>query len=449
MINSLTPLFSLKLTFQTGYLSYSDKVEEGDAIPVQVLILIPNHGPRQKSSFAKIPASVLGIVSYFQRMKLISILATALALAACASPKQETQVTSTPDTPLSYDFLVGTYTDSMIHGINILSFNPSENLMTVETIAAGISNPSYILASRDGGTVYTLEEEGGANGGKVLTFTRNPQDNSLTLVDQDDSRGDHPCHISISPEEDFVILSNYSGGNLSVFKVSPEGQLDFAQLIQHSGKSVNPDRQEKPHVHSTTFDPEGKRLLVADLGTDKIYVYDFDPSKAEPLALSAEFAVTPGDGPRHLAFSQDGNEVLVVEEMTAILDVFAYDKGVLTPKQRLTLLDDGFDGSVGAAEIRFSPDGKQVYVSNRGDANTISVFGKNASGEYVRVQNISSGGLMPRNFNLTVDGKYLLAANQASNDIVIFERDEFTGKLTQTLWKATVHKPVYLHRLTD
>src|SRR5690606_16405573 len=149
----------------------------------------PNHGPRQKSSFAKIPASVLGIVSYFQRMKLISILATALALAACASPKQETQVTSTPDTPLSYDFLVGTYTDSMIHGINILSFNPAVNLMTVETIAAGIPNPSYLLACRDGGTVYTQEEEGGANGGKVLAFTSIPQDNTLSLVDQDDSSG--------------------------------------------------------------------------------------------------------------------------------------------------------------------------------------------------------------------------------------------------------------------
>jgi 6-phosphogluconolactonase (cycloisomerase 2 family) len=382
-------------------------------------------------------------------MKSIFFLAAAMAIVACTAPKQEAQVMPTPQKPKSYDFLVGTYTDSLNHGINILSFNPSDNLMTVETIAAGISNPSYILASKDGKIVYTLEEEGGANGGRVLTFSRNIEDNSLTLMDQDDSRGDHPCHISLSPKEDFVILSNYSGGNLSVFKVSPEGQLDFAQLIQHSGKSVNPDRQEKPHVHSTTFDPEGKRVLVADLGTDKIYVYNFDASRAEPLTLSAEFAMTPGDGPRHLAFSADGTEVLVVQEMTAFLDVFNYENGVLTPKQRLSLLDDGFAGDVGAAEIRISPDGKQVYVSNRGDANTISVFGKNATGDYVRVQNISSGGLMPRNFNLTADEKYLLAAHQASNDIVIFERDEFTGKLTQTLWKATVHKPVYLHRLED
>jgi 6-phosphogluconolactonase (cycloisomerase 2 family) len=379
------------------------------------------------------------------------ILTVALLLAACSTPKQETQVISTPEpTPtISYEFLVGTYTDSALQGINHLYFSPGENLLTVETIAAGIANPSFVIASSDGKRVFSLEEQAGTPGGQLLSFSRNPIDNSLTLIDQKKSGGDHPCHISLSPNENFVILGNYTGGSLSVFRVSPQGKLELAQTIQHKGKSINPERQEKPHVHSTTFDPEGKRVLVADLGTDKISVYDFDASKSEPLSLSGEFPVTPGDGPRHLAFSADGKEVLVVEEMAAALDVFSYDQGKLTPKQRLSLLPEGFKGQVGAAEIRLSPDGKQVYVSNRGDANTITVFGKRPSGTYVEVQQILSGGLMPRNFNLTPDGKYLLAAHQASHDIVIFERDTVTGMLTQTPWKASVHKPVYLFPLDN
>ncbi|GMQ29467.1 lactonase family protein [Algoriphagus confluentis] len=371
---------------------------------------------------------------------------TILAL-ACNPSTPETQ--NQPVLNLSYQFLVGTYTDSIHQGINHLIFSPGENLMTVQTIAAGIANPSFVMATQDGKTVYSLEEEAGVQGGNVLTFARNPEDNSLTLLDQDASQGDHPCHISLSPNEDFVILGNYTGGSLSVFKVNEDKKLDFVQLIQHTGKSINPARQEKPHVHSTTFDPEGKRVLVADLGTDKIYIYNFDPQQAKPLSLSGEFPVTPGDGPRHLAFSADGKEVLVVEEMTAVLDVFSYVNGILTPIQRLSLVDEGFSGAVGAAEIRVSPDGKNVYVSNRGEANTLSVFAKSTSGQYERIQNISSGGMMPRNFNLTPDGKYLLAAHQASNDIVIFERDLDTGILTQTLWKAQVHKPVYLHPLPN
>jgi len=382
-------------------------------------------------------------------MKIAPALILSLAVAACSSPKQETQVITTPTVPSSYEFLVGTYTDSPIQGINHLYFSPEENILTIETIAAGIANPSFVIASRDGKRVFSLEEVSGTPGGQILSFERNTTDNSLTLIDQKKSGGDHPCHISISPNEDFVILGNYTGGSLSVFKVSPEGMLMHAQTIKHTGKSVNPNRQEKSHVHSTTFDPDGKRVLVADLGTDKIYVYDFDASQAEPLKLSGEFPVTPGDGPRHLTFSADGKEVLVVQEMEAAMDVFSYEDGVLELKQEISLLDEGFEGKVGAAEIRLSPDGKQVYVSNRGDANTISVFGKRPSGQYVLVQNIPSGGLMPRNFNLTADGKYLLAAHQASNDIVIFERDSFTGKLTQTLWKAEANKPVYLFRLND
>lgn len=382
-------------------------------------------------------------------MKFLQVLPLMLAAAACDSPKQQTQETILDMTASSYEFLVGTYTDSPIQGINHLYFSPEENILTVETIAGGIANPSFVIASKDGKRVFSLEEESGTPGGQVLSFDRNPEDNSLTLIDQKESGGDHPCHISISPNEDFVILSNYTGGSLSVYKVSQEGKLTHVQTIEHQGKSVNTDRQESPHVHSTTFDPEGKRVLVADLGTDNIYVYDFDPSRAEPLSLAGEYPVTPGDGPRHLTFSADGTEVLVVQEMAAAMDVFSYQKGMLELKQEISLLDQGFEGKVGAAEIRLSPDGKQVYVSNRGDANTISVFGKRPSGEYVLVQNIPSGGLMPRNFNLTTDGKYLLAAHQASNDIVIFERDEFTGKLTQTAWKAEVNKPVYLFRLKD
>lgn len=371
-----------------------------------------------------------------------------LFFCACSSPKTETnQLNPIPLETPTYHFLVGTYTDSAHQGINHLAFSPLENFMTVETIAAGIANPSFLIANQKGDLVFSLEEEAGIQGGRVLAFSRNLQNQSISLIDQEESRGDHPCHISLSPNEDFLILSNYTGGSLSVFRVDSLGQMDFVQKIQHTGKSVNPDRQEQPHVHSTTFDPEGNRVLVADLGTDKISVYSFDPQEKEPLTLEGEFTMTPGDGPRHLAFSADGKEVLVVEEMTAILDIFSYDDGQLTPKQRLPLVNPEFKGAVGAAEIRISPDGRHVYVSNRGDANTISVFGKRPSGEYVFIENILSGGLMPRNFNLTADGKYLLAAHQASHDIVIFERDEASGKLTPTPWKAQVHKPVYLHRL--
>src|SRR5690606_37976641 len=131
----------------------------------------------------------------------------------------------------------------------------------------------------------------------------------------------------------------------------------------------------------------------------------------------------------------------------AVLAIFDFKEGKLTPKQRISLVADDYEGAVGAAEVRLSPDGRNIYASNRGDANRLSVFAKKDDGSYSLIQQTTSGGIMPRNFNLTADGKYLLSANQASNDVAVFERDVETGKLTQTSWKVEVNKPVYLFRL--
>ena len=154
-------------------------------------------------------------------------------------------------------------------------------------------------------------------------------------------------------------------------------------------------------MHSTVFSPDGDFLLVADLGTDKIYSYAFNPAENEPATLFATYETQPGSGPRHVLFSADGNTLFVVQELSAVLEIVDFKEGKLTSRQCISLLADDFEGEVGAAEVRISPDGKHVYVSNRGEANTISVFQQmEISEDFKRIQVISSGGIMPRNFNL-------------------------------------------------
>jgi 6-phosphogluconolactonase len=378
-------------------------------------------------------------------MKRIPILLTLLVLfSACDSSKTKEMNTSLP----LYSFLIGTYTDSTNQGINLLKFAPENNSLTVQTIFEGIHNPSFLLANRAENLVISLEEDATINGGNLMVFGL--ADEKLIPLDTIASYGDHPCYIGFSPNEQFVVAANYTGGSLSIYKLNPSNQLSHLQTIQHNGRSINESRQEKAHVHSTVFSPDGKFLVVADLGTDKIYSYAFNQSDNEPASLYSTFDAQSGDGPRHVLFSTDGKTVFAVQELTAILEIFDFEAGKLIPRQRLSLLADDFEGSVGAAEVRISPDGKHVYVSNRGEANSISVFQKvEASQEFERIQVISSGGIMPRNFNLTSDGKYLLAAHQASNDIVIFERDRDSGILKQTAWKVQVNKPVYLFPLKN
>jgi 6-phosphogluconolactonase len=378
-------------------------------------------------------------------MKRILILLALLPLfTACNSSSTKEMTIPSP----IYSFLVGTYTDSTNHGINLLKFNPGNNSLTVETIFEGINNPSFLLANRAENLVISLEEGTSINGGNLMVFGLAGE--KLNPIDTIPSYGDHPCYIGFSPNEQFVVAANYSGGSLSIYKLNPTNQLSHLQTIQHHGKSINESRQEKAHVHSAVFSPDGNFLLVADLGTDKIYSYAFKQSGHEPVTLYSIFEAQPGDGPRHILFSSDGKTVFAVQELTAILEIFDFEAGKLTPRQRLSLLADDFKGAVGGAELRISPDGKQVYVSNRGEANSISVFRQmETSQDFERIQVIASGGIMPRNFNLTADGKYLICAHQASNDIVIFERASDSGILTATDLKVAVTKPVYLFPLRN
>lgn len=349
----------------------------------------------------------------------------------------------------TYSFLVGTYTDDAKQGINQLDFTPETNNLEVRVIFPGIQNPSFVLANENGDKVFSLEEINAETGGNIVSLQRSNPSEALKQITTTPTFGDHPCYLALSPDEKFITVANYSGGSLSVYKIEENGKLTHLQTIQHNGASINEARQEAAHVHSTVFSPDGKFLLTADLGTDEITVYDFDPNSSEPLNENNTFKTQPGDGPRHMIFTPDGSELLVIQELTAVLEVFDFESGNLSSKQRVALMADNFTGENGAAEVRLSPDGKHVYASNRGEANSLTVYEKRDDGKYWAIQLVSSGGIMPRNFNLTADGKYLLSANQASNNIVVFERDPETGKLAKTDLEVNVHKPVYLHRLAD
>jgi len=154
--------------------------------------------------------------------------------------------------------------------------------------------------------------------------------------------------------------------------------------------------------------------------------------------------VIAGSGPRHMVLHPNGKVLYVVHELTGEIGVYFYDNGVITHAATQALTTSAFKGHVQAAEVRISPDGKFVYVSNRGSANDISVFEVDAEGYLRLIQQVSTGGKTPRNFTLSLDGHYLFAANQESDEIRVFKRNMQTGELKLTSAKISINKPVYL-----
>lgn len=342
-------------------------------------------------------------------------------------------------------FLIGAYTNSEEEGIGLLEYDPLTNSANIKVISKGVVNPSFLLMNEDQDLLFTVEEIAGKNGGKIKSFGFDKYDKELTLISMEDTFGDHPCYLALDPSERFLVVGNYSEGSFSVYVID-SGRLTHVQTIAHEGQSIIKSRQEKAHVHSAVFHPNGKQLFVGDLGTDKIYMYDFNPNYAVPFqpASIPYFEVEPGSGPRHLIFNDKGDRLFLIHELTAELGVYAYENGKINLLTTNTLTHPQYQGTVSAAEVKYSPNKKFIYASNRGDANEISVFEKDLNDKLVLTQRVPTQGISPRNFNFSNDGSLLIVGNQDSNEIVIFDVNQKTGMIGDLKQKIAFPKPVYI-----
>lgn len=349
-----------------------------------------------------------------------------------------------------YYMFVGTYTQSGSKGIYVYNFDAATGKLTWVSNTDSVVNPSYLTVAPNGRYVYSVTETGSAHPGGVTAFTFDAARGRLSFINRQTSGGDNPCYITITKDNKWVFVGNYTGGSLAAFPVNGDGSLQpFAQLIQHEGKSVNTARQEKAHVHSTILSPDQRYLLTPDLGMDQVSVYRFLPQSAKPLqeARPAFAAAAPGSGPRHLAFHPNNRYAYVIEELSGTVAAYKYSDGKLSFLQRLSSHPAGYKGSIGSADIHIAPDGKFLYASNRGDANTITVFSVTPTGKLEWRGYHSTKGVKPRNFIIDPTGRYLVVANQDSNNIVVFKRNAKTGLLEDTGTEVTVPSPVCLQML--
>jgi 6-phosphogluconolactonase len=375
-------------------------------------------------------------------LKIITVVILLLAFGSNATQ------TSTDQTSGISNFLIGTYTDKESQGIELLSFDQATMALSSKVVASGFQDPSFVIANQARTLIFAVED---TQNGKLRSFAFNQHEPQLTPLDIVDSAGEHPCYLALDHSERFLAVANYISGNFSVYEINSDGGLHFRQSVQHQGSSVNKVRQSHAHVHSMVFSANNKQLLVADLGTDKIHIYDVDFSNVTPIteANPAYFKVVSGSGPRHMATHPNGKVLYLVHELTGEVGVYSYENGVITHISTHLLTVSKRKGHVQAAEIRLSHDGKFIYVSNRGNANNLSVFRIELNGDLSLIQQISTGGRTPRNFNLSLDGQFLLVANQDSNEIRVFQRDTATGMIEMSPSKIKINKPVYVFPLNQ
>lgn len=355
-----------------------------------------------------------------------------------------------------HELLIGTYTQGRSQGIYRLQFDSRSGQLGATPLQVFQSaNPSWLTLSRDQRQVFVVNENGPGQAdvvGRVSSLAIDPKTRQLSLINQVQSLGNEPTHSSLSADGQYLFVSNYSvaadpGGSLAVLPVSREGQLSPpVQLSSHPASRVNPERQLSAHVHSTVSSPDGRFVFSNDLGADQVFVYRYDP-KANPqhpltAATPASVQLPPGSGPRHLLFAADGKRAYLSMEMSAQVAVFDYQDGTLTQRQLVDLAAGQPAAKKAAAALHASADGKFLYVSNRGSANELLVFAIDPNtGELKELQRRSVEGDHPREFSLDPSGRFVLVANQKSNQIVVIERDVQSGLLGKTVQTLAFDAP--------
>ena len=345
---------------------------------------------------------------------------------------------------------VGTYTEqegSESKGIYVYRMDPSSGELALERALEGIPNPSYLDFHPGQNFLYAVNESqdfAGGNGGGVSVLSI--ESDAPSVLNQQPSHGTDPCHISVEQTGRFALVANYSSGSVAMFPIQADGRLGpAAEIVQHSGSSVHPQRQAGPHAHCILPDPTNRFAIAVDLGLDKFLVYEMDLERGK-LNKHAEVGVQAGAGPRHLTFHPNGKFAYLVNELNATLIGYRYhsEAGSFEELQTVPALPADFTGENLCAAIKVSPDGKFLYASNRGHDSIVCFRIDENTGMLIYRSHTSTGGKEPRDFAIDPSGNFLLAANQKSHTIITFKIDEESGDLTRTRHEVQISMPVCL-----
>jgi len=327
-------------------------------------------------------------------------------------------------------------------GIYVYEYDPSQGFLTFASAAQNVQNPSFLGIHPRKPFLYAVNE---LHHGQASAFRVDPTSGALTYLNSQPTDGSAPCYLSFDPEGKWLLVSNYGNGTLAVFPIQPNGELGpHSDYIVHKGSGLDTGRQENAHAHSVLFDPTGNYVLAADLGIDQVLIYrlDRDCGKLSPHQ-PAYLTMPAGSGPRHMAFHPNGRIIYVANELKSTVTACSWDAldGRLEARQTLSTLPADFNQWNSVADIHITPDGKYLYVSNRGH-HSLAIFKAGLDGMLTPLGYSPSGGEWPRNFAILPPGDRILVANEHSDNAVTYRIDSASGQLIPTGSQYQVPRPV-------
>ena len=267
---------------------------------------------------------------------------------------------------------------------------------------------------------------------------------TLGVLQSVSAGGITPCHLTLSSDENFLYTANYSSGDISEFRLD-NGKITGSQrLIKHEGKSIT-KRQKSPHPHFVGFSPDGKQLFASDLGTDKIFIYNYLPGKGLQLPCVEKLKLPAGSGPRHLVFSPCGKILYTANELNSSASSFIKINGKWQLVKTISTLPDGTKCHNSPGAIKITDDGKFFFISNRGH-NSIAFFETTGNGNFKLLEAVPSPGNFPSDILLIDNEKRLAVSHLKSGTVHFFKLDKTNKKVTSEKHFISVPQAIALCR---
>lgn len=328
-------------------------------------------------------------------------------------------------------------------GIATFLFDEASGRLTLQSTFEGVDNPSFLAVDADRARLYACTEWAGRNEGLAVALAIDRENGALSYINMQPTLGATTCHLSLDRTGSHLFAANYTaapagsrpGQAVAAYPIRDDGGIGAPIATSaHEGADAIFPGLARSHAHICVPSPDNRHLLVADLGLDRVIAYRLPPEPGRLALAERPFVELPaGSGPRHLVFNASGTIVYVINELGSTMSVLDYDgeTGGLTLRQTLSTLPGGFSGTNYCAELALSPDGRFLYGTNRGH-HSIVRFAVQADGSLALPDWTSCGGAWPRNLTFDPSGRFVLVANQHSDNIVVFRQDPVTGALVDT-----------------
>lgn len=373
-------------------------------------------------------------------LKLLFCLAGAVAMAASVSAQD----------PVIF---ISAFTAGEAGAIHAYRFDEQSGQLTLLHRTTDLNNPFFMAVSPDKKFLYAIDAEkfGGDEDEMVAAYRIPDRSGRLVRLNQQSAKGTASCYLDVDATGRMVVVANYSTGSVAALPVQPDGSLrPAAAFVQHTGSSVNAARQKGPYAHSIVISPDNRFALAADLGIDKVLVYQVDAKAATltPHASQPSVDLPPGSGPRHLTFHPNGRRVYVINELLNTVSFFDYapDSGLLKLQQTISTVPEDFSGVSYTADLKITPDGRFLYGTNRGH-DSIAIYQILDDGRLKLVSIDPSLGKGPQNLLVADSGRWLLCANMPGNSVVVFAIHQQTGALTATDNPVSIPMPSCIRSL--